>query len=525
MAECAICCEPFYQAGINKRRSTNEQISKYHIQRTCHNCQVNCGQSCFYEYLTDITTEPHCPFCESIFTTKHLYYMFPKKYVDNDIRDTRLKEYIKRERNALSTTMKFAKIILEADKEYKEASADIISLREELNNGILSSKSRENLIPQITSIKDKLLAAQSKSIRLNSDNNHTYVYPCPVHQCRGFINSNTMACGVCQTEVCPSCYEQTSQNHECNPDVVKNVDEMISNTKACPGCNVRIYKAFGCNHMFCTQCQKAFDWTTLKEIKRGFHNPHQVEQQQQRQQQRQQQQQHQDRRTALTYARFNEIQDTLERAARFGRMDGKSVPQFIKNIVNRAWFETYTIETEEHVVEILNNNLLKTRIEYLTGYIDDATFEQTIKKQISQSEFIIEQLQVLRQFEQCIIDETIDTIIEIENRNTTFETFEAKVASLIEWANTTLYDIHERWVSKRRKIPYIDEDWGNLENRPTNLSRKRGLFEKKQTTVSIFPQILITNGNHCDSYPHMKNGVQEVINESRDVERRLRGVI
>ena len=60
----------------------------------------------------------------------------------------------------------------------------------------------------------------------------------------------------------------------CKQADIDSVEAIKKTTKPCPTCAVPIQKSVGCNQMWCTQCQVAFDWKT-GEIQNGvIHNPH-----------------------------------------------------------------------------------------------------------------------------------------------------------------------------------------------------------------------------------------------------------
>jgi len=108
-----------------------------------------------------------------------------------------------------------------------------------------------------------------------------FMFPCSKPNCRGFVSArenSTYACIICNTEYCDKCHEPKKENHECNPEDVKSVSEIMKHSKPCPKCSARIHKISGCSQMFCTNCKTVFDYTTGLEVKKGhMHNPHYLE--------------------------------------------------------------------------------------------------------------------------------------------------------------------------------------------------------------------------------------------------------
>ena len=83
--------------------------------------------------------------------------------------------------------------------------------------------------------------------------------------CGGPIIDHT--CILCDQHYCILCEESLTPNHVCSHDKLSSMDTIRSTTVQCPKCHIRIEKAYGCDHMYCTQCKCNFDWVTGKIIK------------------------------------------------------------------------------------------------------------------------------------------------------------------------------------------------------------------------------------------------------------------
>lgn len=100
-------------------------------------------------------------------------------------------------------------------------------------------------------------------------------HPCPWPECRGFVAGG--ACGLCARSTCDRCWCPVPEDadHVCRPEDVESVRVIRNGTKPCPSCAVPIQRSEGCAQMWCTHCNSAFDWTTLRRIaNRDVHNPH-----------------------------------------------------------------------------------------------------------------------------------------------------------------------------------------------------------------------------------------------------------
>lgn len=117
----------------------------------------------------------------------------------------------------------------------------------------------------------------------NNDRRAIYMCKCPVVHCRGSIRRGEQQCEMCATVVCTHCHEAVlDAAHVCNANILANVraiqaDIARGDTKPCPSCLAPVSRTFGCNHMWCTQCHTAFDFSTGARIRGMFHNPEHAE--------------------------------------------------------------------------------------------------------------------------------------------------------------------------------------------------------------------------------------------------------
>jgi hypothetical protein len=102
---------------------------------------------------------------------------------------------------------------------------------------------------------------------------------CPTADCKGLVNGNWV-CGICKVNVCSKCQvalasKEAVESHVCDENILKSLAAIKKETRPCPKCKTNIFKAEGCNQMWCTNCMTAFEWVTGNLIVGGFfHNPH-----------------------------------------------------------------------------------------------------------------------------------------------------------------------------------------------------------------------------------------------------------
>jgi hypothetical protein len=108
----------------------------------------------------------------------------------------------------------------------------------------------------------------------NSKEEAKYICSCPQDDCKGFIDSVTYKCGMCEKAVCKRCQTPDHEDHKCNPDTVETVKMLSKETKPCPKCRAPIFKIDGCDQIWCTSCHTAFSWRTGEVESGKIHNPH-----------------------------------------------------------------------------------------------------------------------------------------------------------------------------------------------------------------------------------------------------------
>jgi len=125
--------------------------------------------------------------------------------------------------------------------------------------------------------KIQLLGYNRNRVRPTNTMRASMIIRCPGEECRGFVDSVTSKCGMCDMSICNKCHEPKTEEHTCDPTTVETIEMIKKDTRNCPKCKVLIHKIVGCNQMFCVQCKTPFSWTTGEIILGVVHNPHYFE--------------------------------------------------------------------------------------------------------------------------------------------------------------------------------------------------------------------------------------------------------
>lgn len=103
-----------------------------------------------------------------------------------------------------------------------------------------------------------------------------YEEACPNSACKGLLDQRGF-CRLCEVRVCTKCKIQRGEEHTCSKGDLDTQKLIRSDSKRCPKCGAWVHRTMGCDHMFCTACNTAFHWVTLKLLTKGVHNPYYFE--------------------------------------------------------------------------------------------------------------------------------------------------------------------------------------------------------------------------------------------------------
>ena len=233
---------------------------------TCSGCVFEACKECSKRYLLSQSNDPHCMSCKQKWTRDFMFENFGRGWVNKDYKNHKKDLLFEIEKSKISATMPRVEAYKEA-KEMEKKQNELTIKIQELKDLLRKTKGdRDAYYYKIHQIKNKPFSKPKE-----------FKHHCPVDGCKGFV-SKQWKCAVCSTWACSKCHQiigyKKDDPHICKQADIDSVEEIKKTTKPCPTCSVPIQKSVGCNQMWCTQCQVAFDWKT-GEIQNGvIHNPH-----------------------------------------------------------------------------------------------------------------------------------------------------------------------------------------------------------------------------------------------------------
>jgi len=228
----------------------------------CDKCEYKCCKQCVRTYFKDILNEPHCMNCKMQWEPEFVVAAVNKVYYNGEFKETRKAMLTTLEKSRLPDTQNDAKVFL---------------LQEKLDEKVDMIKCQiKDLKHQIKVKEQEIIFAHSEFLKEKKTGRKVFIMKCQ-SECKGFL-SISYKCDLCNKHTCSKCFEvedpDGAEAHVCKPENVETVLLMKKETKACPGCSVRIYKIDGCNQMWCVECNTAFDWVSGKIVNGTIHNPH-----------------------------------------------------------------------------------------------------------------------------------------------------------------------------------------------------------------------------------------------------------
>ena len=229
----------------------------------CDKCEYKCCKQCVRSYFKDLLNEPHCMKCKMEWDPEFVVAAVNKSYYNGEFKENRKSLLTTLEKSRLPDTQNDAKVFL---------------LQENLDKKVLSIKAQiKDLKAQIEVKSQEIILAHSEFLKEKKTGRKEFIMKCQA-DCKGYL-STSYKCDLCNKRTCPKCFEVepgagAAEEHVCKPENVETVSMMKKETKACPGCSVRIYKIDGCNQMWCVECNTPFDWISGKIVNGTIHNPH-----------------------------------------------------------------------------------------------------------------------------------------------------------------------------------------------------------------------------------------------------------
>lgn len=264
--ECTICTEKYTKQNRKKI--------------TCNHCNFESCISCIKTFFKNNETYPSCMNCHEKLSEEFLYDNFPKNYINKDIKELKQNLLFEQEKQLLPASQeiaKYAEHIENVEKSIEEDVKMIYELRMKSMDIQCELEKKKHLVQNFN--RDYTIPTnqnESSSSLSSSKEINVFIKQCPCNDCSGYL-STQWKCGMCNVRVCKDCLEIKGEDHVCNPDNIATANVIKESTKSCPSCGTAIGKIYGCNHMWCTNCNTGFDWRTRKLVIKNNTNPHYYE--------------------------------------------------------------------------------------------------------------------------------------------------------------------------------------------------------------------------------------------------------
>lgn len=210
-------------------------------------CNTNICYRCFENYLltfyeTPLKT-PCCMQCDRQYSIEFIGSIITKKFAKTYFKNLlKKREEIELQRPSVRVQLAIQRLAFqpELDKiknELREARSKYLSL--------LSK--RKQLEERIKSIKISIIRCSK----------------CP----DGNIDMSNMTCYTCKRKHCKTCHMISEDNHTCDTSILDTKKYLEMYVRKCPNCKIPVQKVNGCNHMYCSICKCAFDWSNMAVLK------------------------------------------------------------------------------------------------------------------------------------------------------------------------------------------------------------------------------------------------------------------
>ena len=265
--ECPIC--------INTYNYHNSKI-------TCVYCEFDCCKNCFKYYIEDADHYLQCmnAGCHKEFNRTTIYKYLGAEYVNTKYKSIRENVLYDIEKRLLQTTQS----MIDKEKKMQEIRDEVnqlptakyleeLTLKDELTKFESSTELKSisetistynNILDNLNSLDEKYhemrIVLYKELEDIKNDNikiNRTYTKKCPNFDCHAMLSVESITkydnflCSMCNMIYCKTCNEyiqsdQLESTHECNEDIIKNLEQINIDSKSCPSCGITIYKTEGC---------------------------------------------------------------------------------------------------------------------------------------------------------------------------------------------------------------------------------------------------------------------------------------
>ena len=249
----------------------DEKINKVsHSNVPCEFCDFSACRSCYETYVKgegvakcmNKEKKNGVMVCDKEWSRSHMSKNMTKSFMSKDYKQMQEKRASDIQRALLPATIDFVNAEIERERMIEEI--------RNIDAAIEILKNRKTNLHY-------LLRQGGRSYEPFKIEASLFVRSCPSEDCRGYLNSTTWKCELCNMFACSECHvlkgDAHDSPHTCDPDTRATAQLLKKDTKPCPKCQEGIYKIDGCDQMWCVRCHTAFSWRTGK-TEETIHNPH-----------------------------------------------------------------------------------------------------------------------------------------------------------------------------------------------------------------------------------------------------------
>ena len=255
--ECAICAEKYNNSTLKP------------VPCEYGDCNFVACKACVRTYLLNTTNDPHCMDCKKGWTEQFIVSHLNRSFIISDYKQHRRTLLLDREISKLPETMHVA----ERHKRVDQQKQIIHEINEQLKE---NRRVYNELFAQSQLAYSQLNVIKTGKETVDSERKK-FIMPCPNNDCRGYL-STQYKCELCTLYTCVHCHDiigyKKDDPHTCIEANIQSAELIKKETKPCPTCGIRISKISGCDQMWCTECHKAFSWSTGLVDNGVIHNPH-----------------------------------------------------------------------------------------------------------------------------------------------------------------------------------------------------------------------------------------------------------
>ena len=354
--DCTICTEKF---NVSTRKPV-----------CCPQCDIKICRECVTTYMLDSDShQDHCMNCKKPWSRKFFASQMTKVFMN--------REYKRRREEAVFDLQKAR---LEATIPYVECKKRRKTLQNQLSEQWRKLDEIHREIRDTNSkieVENRFFYGREGNTEENKKRSTSRGH-CIKESCNGLVDQ-TWKCSTCETPVCNRCMKKREEGHICNEQDVQSMQLIRSDTKPCPKCGVRIHLIEGCNQMWCTSCNTAFNWRTMQLIRGGFfHNPHYAEFQIANGADGSPAANFRPDRQNMECVNFNSLGKKVREIFEHNPDLLKTRGQIMRGYLMRAnYYLDYESDTKQEETE---KRLRELRVEYLMNNLDEADFKTAIQR-------------------------------------------------------------------------------------------------------------------------------------------------